>query len=74
MMGMFISINENGGLSTSSGVFDCIVESTREKFTEEQRNCKKAIYETLDEEEQSFIALNYIDDDCFNLFHVNLSY
>ncbi len=69
MMSMFISINEEGGWGTSNGIFECIVENTREMFSGEQKECVKAIYETLDEQGQTFIALDHVDVDCFNLFY-----
>ncbi len=68
-MGMMVSINEEEGFVTSGGVFDCIVENTRLLFTEDQKGCVWEIYKTLDEQGQSFIVLDYVDADCFNLFY-----
>lgn len=68
-MGMYISIGKDSGWGTSGGVFDCIVESTREMFTKDERACMEAIYGTLDNEGQSFIVLDRVDSTCFNLFY-----
>ncbi|WP_414910851.1 hypothetical protein [Pseudomonas sp. IT-P44] len=68
-MGMYISINDNSGWGTSGGVFDCIVEGTRKFFTKNQESCMRAIYEALDEQAQSFIILDKVSDECFNLFY-----
>lgn len=68
-MGMYISIGEGTGWSASGGVFDCIVESTRDLFKADEQCCLKAIYTPLDEQGQSFIVLDYVDGACFNLFY-----
>lgn len=68
-MGMYISINDGSGWGASSGVFDCIVEGTRNFFTSDQAGCMRKIYEALDEQAQSFIVLDNVSDECFNLFY-----
>lgn len=69
-MGMYISIGNGRGWGTSSGVFDCIVESTRERFAEDQQVCMKSIYESLDERGYQGIMLgDALDSACFNLFY-----
>ena len=68
-MGMYISINESSGWGTSGGVFDCIVEGTRALFTHDQYSCMRKIYDSLDEQAQSFIVLDNITGDCFSLFY-----
>lgn len=70
-MGMYISVNEHEGWTLSSGIFDCIVESTREVFSRDHMDCMKKIYKSLDDEGQSFIVLDYVDSYCFNLFYRN---
>ena len=66
---MYISINESSGWGTSGAVFDCIFEGTRALFTCDQYSCMRKIYEALDEQAQSFIILDNITVDCFNLFY-----
>ena len=68
-MGMYVSIGEGTGWSASGGVFDCIVEATRGLFKEDEQCCLKSIYAPLDEQGQSFIVLDYVDEVCFNLFY-----
>lgn len=68
-MGMYISIGEGTGWSASGGVFDCIVEATRKLFKDDEQCCLKSIYTPLDEQGQSFIVLDYVDESCFNLFY-----
>lgn len=68
-MGMYIAIGRKIGWSTSFGVFDCIVEATRENFNGEDRNCMHDIYRPLDDQAQSLIALDDVGVSCFNLFY-----
>lgn len=73
-MAMYISIGDgNGppgvGWSTSGGVFDCIVESTRMLVQPDEQCCLRDIYAPLDEQGQNFIVLDYVDESCFNLFY-----
>ncbi|MDQ7760260.1 hypothetical protein ACM9XD_06205 [Xanthomonas sacchari] len=68
---MYISINQGNGWGTSGGVFDCIVESTREMFPASQLDCMKEIYNSLDEEGQSFIVLGDVGASCFNVFYAH---
>ncbi|MGE7955214.1 hypothetical protein ACQKQA_01215 [Pseudomonas sp. NPDC089530] len=68
-MGMYISIGAGTGWSTSGGVFDCIVEPTRRLFKPDEQCCLSEIYSALDEQGQSFIVLDAIDEGCFNLFY-----
>ncbi|WP_159565322.1 hypothetical protein [Budvicia diplopodorum] len=68
-MGMYISIGKNTGWGLTSGLFDIITESTRELFSAEQYGCMKSIYEAFDDQGQSFIVLDSVDRDCFNLFY-----
>lgn len=70
-MGMYISIGNDSGWALTFGIFDCIVESTREIFSCEDMNCMKKIYKSLDDEGQSFIVLDDVDVNCFNLFYKN---
>jgi len=70
---MFISINEHSGWDGSGGIFDCIVEGTREKFSSAEQACAHAIYLSLDDQGQSFITLNKVSEDCFNIFYKNCS-
>lgn len=68
-MAMYICIGRGTGWSTSGGVFDCIVEPTRNLFKATEQCCLNEIYSPLDEQGQSFIALDTVDGDCFNLFY-----
>lgn len=68
-MGMYISIGEDTGWGLSTGIFDLIVESTRELFSDDEQKCLKAIYRSYDDEGQSFIVLRNVDANCFNLFY-----
>ena len=68
-MGMYISIADGTGLVTSTGIFECIVEETRSLFKDSEQGCVKEIYMSLDEWCQTFIALDDIDAECFNLFY-----
>lgn len=68
-MGMYISVNDGSGWGTSGGVFDCIVEGTRAFFTKDEESCMRRIYEALDEQAQSFIVLDNVTGECFNLFY-----
>lgn len=68
-MGMYIAIARGIGWSGSSGVFDCIVEGTRTKFLDINRSCMDSIYTTLDDQGQSFIALDEVGAVCFNIFY-----
>ncbi|GFM70303.1 hypothetical protein PSCICL_12950 [Pseudomonas cichorii] len=68
-MGMYISISNGSGWGGAGGVFDCIVESTRELFGKDQYGCMRKIYEALDEQAQSFIVLDDVASECFNLFY-----
>lgn len=70
-MGMYIAISDGVGWATSSGVFDCIVEATRNKLNEVDGACAKCVYSTLDEQGHSFIALNDADKECFNSFYIS---
>lgn len=70
-MGMYISISKNAGWGTSGGVFDCIVEAARKQFGSSQTACMSEIYSPLDEQGQSFIALDEVDARCFKLFYKN---
>jgi hypothetical protein len=68
-MGMYISIGENTGFGTSGGKFDCIVESTRVVLKKRSPETIKPVYKSLDDEGQSFIVLDYINGDQFNIFY-----
>lgn len=68
-MAMYICIGRNSGWSTSGGVFDCIVEPTRRLFKPDEQDCLSDIYSPLDNQGQSFIALDTIGESCFNLFY-----
>lgn len=68
-MGMYISIGKDTGWGLTSGLFDIITESTRELFSTKQYGCMKSIYETFDDQGQSFIVLDSVNSDCFNLFY-----
>lgn len=68
-MGMYIAINRSAGWGTSRGVFDCIVEATRKLFSDSEMGCMSEIYSPLDEQGQSFIALDEVDSHCFKLFY-----
>lgn len=68
-MAMYICIGRNSGWSTSGGVFDCIVESTRGLFKNNEKHCLSDIYSPLDDQGQSLIALDIVDEICFNLFY-----
>jgi len=68
---MYISIGGEEGLSLTSGVFDCIVETTREMFSRGECKCLNFIYESYDDEGQSFIKLDSVDVGCFNVFYKN---
>lgn len=68
-MGMYISISAESGWDGSGGVFDCIVEATRGLFSKEDEVCKEEIYRPLDEQGQSFIALDAVPSRCFNVFY-----
>ena len=68
-MSKFICINENGGWSGPTGIFECIVEETRKLFTDGEQKYVQEIYQSLDEQFQSFIVLDYVDETCFNLFY-----
>lgn len=70
-MSMYISIGGEEGLSLTSGVFDCIVETTREMFSRGECKCLNFIYESYDDEGQSFIKLDSVDVGCFNVFYKN---
>jgi len=66
---MYISIGVEVGWGTSGGVFDCIVEGTRSELLELDAQCVGEIYRPLDEQGKSFIVLNYVGEECFNLFY-----
>jgi len=68
-MGMYIAINDSKGWGCSGGVFDCIVEGTRPYLQAVDCVCVKDIYQTLDDEGQSFIVLDDVDADCFMKFY-----
>lgn len=68
-MGMYIAICEGVGWATSRGIFDCIVEGTRDRFGSEYGECARKIYSPLDEQGQSFVVLSDVDADCFNMFY-----
>lgn len=68
-MAMYICIGRNSGWSTSGGVFDCIVEATRGLFKGNEQDCLSNIYSPLDDQGQSLIALDAVDESCFNLFY-----
>jgi len=70
-MGMYIAISRSAGWGTSGGVFDCIVEATRKNFNSCQAGCMSEIYRPLDEQGQSFIALDEVDAHCFKIFYEN---
>ncbi|MCS3808633.1 hypothetical protein FHY19_001658 [Xanthomonas arboricola] len=72
-MGMYISISNKVGWTLPFGMFDCIIESTRELFSCESMGCIKKIYKSLDDEGQSFVILDDVDINCFNLFYENCS-
>lgn len=68
-MGMYIAIADGVGWATSRGVFDCIVEGTRIYLESVDKTCFGRIYESLDEQAQSFIVLRDIEEECFNKFY-----
>ncbi|MCL1790834.1 MAG: hypothetical protein FWG40_05670 [Peptococcaceae bacterium] len=65
---MSIMINGNESWSTRSGIFECIVEETRELFKDNEQSCIKEIYDPLDNYQQ-FIDLGNISAGDFNLFY-----
>lgn len=68
-MGMYIAIGDGVGWAASRGVFDCIVEGTRDRFGIEHGACAHQIYSPLDEQGQSFIVLTDVEANCFNVFY-----
>ena len=68
-MSMDIWIGDNGWWSTTSGVFECIVEETRSHFKNSEQEHMKKIYMPLDEWYQGYIDLREINEECFNMFY-----
>lgn len=67
-MSMSIIINSDEAWITKSGIFECVVEETRELFKDNEQNCVNKIYEPLDDFQQ-YIYLSHVDEECFNLFY-----
>jgi hypothetical protein len=60
-MGMYIAIGKSAGWGTSGGIFDYIVEATIKQFGSSQTGCTSEVHRPLDEQGQSFIALDEVD-------------
>ena len=68
-MSMDIWIGGEKWWSTTSGIFECIVEEARALFKDSEQECVKNIYESLDDHYQQHILLGNLDGECFNLFY-----
>ncbi|MCZ4322771.1 hypothetical protein [Pseudomonas anguilliseptica] len=66
---MDIIVSKGVGWSTSAGVFDCIVESTRKLLLVFGEDGVREIYGCYDEQGQAFIALDSVGMKLFNQFY-----
>ena len=65
---MDVIIDQETIWGTSTGIFECIVDGTRSLFRDSELRCEKEIFASVDHFQQ-FLALDELDEECFNLFY-----